>query len=262
MRHHRRSHASFDSSEERFLNELSKYSSNNFVDNDVIKEWITEYRENNDPALLNKILAQVTRFIMFIARKYKTPDIDIRDPIIEAIYGVIEAVDRYYNLDSKQKFVTYIKIIVERRVKDTCDKHKQAVELPKNILSEQGKLRKRNNGNQTIYSKINFQKVTDIKSLYQLLSSAVIYSDRALMKESLVYDINRILKVLLNYKERYIIISMFGLNDTVIRSIEMISEDLHIIPREVRELKMSALNKLRSDERGLLLLSKYLEDFN
>ncbi len=262
MKRHHKLHVNFDSSEERFLNELGRYASSTFVDNSVIKEWIKEYRETKDQEILNKILAQVIRFIIFIARRYKTPDIDIRDLIIEAIYGVIEAIDKYYDLNKNQKFITYIKIIIDRRIKDTSDKYKQAVELPKNILSKQGKLKRKNNGNEVIYSKINFQNITDVKSLYQVVNANVVYIDGNLTKESLVTDINRVLNMLLTTEERYIIISMFGLNDSIIRSLEMISTDSSKTQAETRELRASAINKLKLDNRCLTLLSKYLEDFN
>ena len=258
MKHSRKSHVSFSLPEEEFLNELSKFSAKVFVNNDLIKEWIVEYRETKDEVVLNKILAQVTRFVMFIAKKYKTPHIDIRDPIIEAMYGIIEAVDKYYRLDSNQKFITYIKVIVERRIKDTCDGYKQAVRLPKNVLSSQGKLKKHNNTKETIYSKVNFYNSHGMQSYI----SGVIYADESLNRESLIFDINRVLSYLLTSEERYIIISTFGLNNAVIRSLETISTDLNISVQNVRDLKSLALKKLRSDNEGLLLLSKYLEDFN
>ena len=258
MKHSRKSHVNFNSAENKFLNELNAFSAKVFVDNDLIKEWIRDYRAEPDAEILNRILSQVTRLIMFIARKYKTNDIDIRDPIIEAIYGVIEAVNKYYNLDSNQKFITYIKIIIERRIKDTCDKYKQAVELPKNILSKQGKLKKRNSKDAIIYSKINYQKVFEIRNYV----NDVVYTDTSLNYESLVYDINWVLNVLLTSNERYVIISLFGLNNSIIRPIESIADDLSISQQTVRDLKLSAFKKLKSNDKCLVLLSKYLEDFN
>jgi len=68
--------------------------------------------------------------------------------------------------------------------------------------------------------------------------------------------------VLLSSEERYVIVSLFGLNDSVIRSIRAISVDLNMTSQDIKVIKAEAMRKLKSDKKCLYLLSKYLEDFN
>jgi len=259
MKHHRKLYVSFDPVEEKFIENLIKYSATKFVSNDTIKEWIAEYRENHDEDVLNKILAQVTRFIVFIARKHKTHDLDIQDLIIEAIYGVIEAIDKHYDLTSDKKFITYIKIIIERRIRDVVTMYKNAVVLPKNIQSQQAKLRKVGDKRNIIYSKINFYHASEVRGLYNALSSDYV---SVFVRQSLYTDINRVLNALLTPEERYVIISLYGLNDSPIRPVALIGADLQLSSAEVNNLIASAIEKLKTDDNCINLLRGYLEDFN
>lgn len=251
----------YTKAESDYLLELDKFSASNFKPNHKLNELILRYRATQDKIILTQIIRQVMRFIVSIAKRYKTAHIDIRDLIHEALEGVTEAINYYYKIETPEKFITYIKSIVERRIKDSVDSVSQAVELPKNIKSYQGKLKgsKQINNTEIIYSKKNIKYLGDFKSFYTDLKFIKINNiENKINSESLIFDINRVLDVILTVLEKTIIVHNFGLNNELAKPLDDISDILKATPQKIGDLKSAALNKIRSNEAALTILKKYL----
>lgn len=251
----------YTKSELKFLRDLDKYSVTKFKPNNELNILIENYRKSKSAIKLDAVVSQVMRFIVSIAKRHKTAQLDIRDLVHEALEGVIEAIDYYYKIETPEKFITYIKPIVERRIKDSVDSVTQAVELPKNIKSEQGKLKGASQIASTamIYSKYNIKYLSDFKSLNRdaasnKLESIEVKFDTA----SLIFDINRILNTILTMIEKTIIMHSFGLNNELPKSLDSISDILKVTPQRIGDLKVTALNKIRNNKAAISILKKYL----
>jgi RNA polymerase sigma factor (sigma-70 family) len=252
----------FSNSEIKYLGNLSKYADKNYHHNDVIKSWIKEYRSTKNPTILNSILKQFISSIISIVRRYKRNSIDIGDMIHHAIEGVIEAIELHYRLDSKEKFITYVYKIVERRVKDYLDEEEQSVSLPKNIRSQQGKIKSgkiKIGDKEFIYSKINIGNQKELKQLYKNMGlDEIIDPDTQFNEEDLQFDIKRILSCLLNQNEQYVIAHSFGLFGNLRMDNIEIAKKLNITTQGTGVIKARALFKLESNDKVKCILNKYL----
>jgi len=253
----------FSHEEMKMMQELLLKTNNKFENGAVVDMWILDYRRTQDPATLDKILGQVLRYIIFLAKKYKTPSIDVRDLIVEAVINVIEVIKVHYKVSGHQKFITYIKTVVERRVKDYCDTVNQAVKLPKNIKSQQGKLKARGVKDGIIYSKINIQFVGHLSVLSSGINTVTEADvDKKLDAESLNYDIMRVLDTVLTSTEKYIIMYTFGIKYNIEKSRGLLARDLKMSVKDVEAAKQLALKKLHENEKAKDILIKYINKLN
>jgi RNA polymerase sigma factor (sigma-70 family) len=247
---------SFSQSERIYMNKLADMSISPFLTNEEIIYNIRSYRKNKDSNYLNIIINNFIKLLIQKARKYKRKEIDIGDLIHYGIDGLIEAVDWSFNLDTKVKFITYITIIIERRMKDGLDTQKSPVKLPKNIMTQQRKIRNNKNSRNLIYSKLNVDKFEDFENFIPVDDFS--YSiDLELDHESLQFDIYRILNLVLLPIERDIIIHNFGLNGESAKALDTISNLLNLSTQKVRKLYTEALMKLKCSDNSLSILKKY-----
>jgi len=262
MKHKNVSRMVFDSSELFAIKELLGNAATTFEKGSVVDAWILEYRETQDPVILDAILRQMMKYIVFLSKKYKTPSIDVRDLILEAVISVIEVINTSYKVDGHQKFITYIKTVVERKVKDYCDTVNQAVKLPKNIKSQQGKLKAKGSHKGTIYSKINFQSTKYLAVFKGVCTIDDSTANKKLDIESLKYDISRVLDKILDSTERYVVIYTYGLKYDIIKSRNTIAKDLDMSIKDIEATRVEAIRKIQSNDKAKGLLIKYLDNLN
>lgn len=242
------------------INLLTSFSAKTFWVDTLVREKIAEYRVSKEQKTLDAILRQYTRLIVSIAKKYKHHTIDEGDLVHTALEGVIEAINIYYDVAAEEKFITYIKPIIEQRMSDCLDLHRGAVYLPKNIMASQGKLKGTGNiHNELLYSKINIANIQSFKLIYDNVNMPLAQNiEEKMVHESLQFDIFRILDVVLSFSERDVIIQSFGLDGSAEKTLKSISSILGVTPQRVGDLRSSALVKMKSDPKCIELLMKYL----
>lgn len=259
----------FSESELDYMNVLVKNSNATYLTNDEILENIKDYRDKGSSIYLDAVVNNFIKLLIKKARKYKKSGVNVGDLIHYGVEGIIEAVDRSFNLSANEKFITYITIIIERRMKDGLDDQRNAVALPKNIKTEQRKLKRKIAENQDrepgsadmIYSKMN---VEDFLGFRDVLSSSatseVVDSiEKELDAESLQFDILYILDTLLSSVERDVLIHSFGLSGESAKAFETIGTLLSISStQKVRKIKNNALSKIRENKKSFNILKKYL----
>ena len=248
-----------------YLRRLGGYGDKFFISNDAMINLIKEYRINKNAVVLDRILRQCIKLIVFSAKKYKRADIDLGDLVHQGLEGVIEAVTSHYNVEVKEKFITYIKVVVDRRMKDTIDLIYQTVMLPKNISSKLGQILA---GTipideldpKVLYSKISVGATVDYKRICRMYSvEESVNSEDKLVAKSLQFDIFRILETVLNRKEHEVLVHSFGLNGTNSKSLDIVSDIVGLTPQAVGALKNRAVAKIQNDPRCIAILSKYLD---
>jgi RNA polymerase sigma factor (sigma-70 family) len=262
MKHRSTSRLVFDKEEVFAIKELLDRAATTFENGAVVDGWILSYRKTHDPKVLDSILNQVMKFIVYTAKKYKTPSIDVRDLIIEAVISVIEVINTHYKISGKQKFITYIKIVIDRKIKDYCDTINQAVHLPKNIKSQQGKLKAKGDTKNLIYAKVNYKSIRQLATFSGVQRTEDATVEDKLSTESLTIDLMRVLNLKLDATERYIIMYTYGIKYDIEKSRRVIATDLKISMKEVEEIKRNALQKLQESASAKNLLVKYLDKLN
>ena len=254
-----------------YMNELMQKANNSVqLSNNEIIEHIKEYRESKNAIILNKLINNFFKLLIKLTHKYKKSGINAGDLIHYGIEGLIEAIDRSFNLTANEKFITYITIILERRMKDGVDMHTSAVDFPKNIMTQQRKIRyearieDNKSGDEvknknTVYSKLNIEDHVSLKDIFSL-EQTILRDDSIedkLDKESLQFDVFNILEVTLSPIEKDVIIHNFGLNGESVKAFDAIGELFNISSQKVRKIKNSAIIKIRSNPKSIAILKKY-----
>lgn len=259
------------------MNELIAKSTSPYLTNEEILNNIQLYRSTGDIRYAHKIIFNFIKLLIKKARQYKKPLISIGDLIHYGLDGLIEAIERAFNLNAEEKFITYITIIIERRMKDGLDFQRGAVVFPKNIMTQQRKnmysfvgselnftandelpYSNEDNSNFIIYSKINISTdIDDLKSILdennEIDNSIEDYID----KQSLQFDIFYILETILTTVERDVIVHHFGLNGENAKAFDTIGSILNISAQKIRKIRNSAVNKIKDNPKAVSILSKY-----
>ena len=245
-----------------------------YLTNDDILENIREYRITKDSIYLDRIINNFIKLLIKKARKYKKSGINIGDLIHYGIEGLIEAIDKSFNLNANERFITYITIIIERRMKDGLDIQRAAVMLPKNIMTQQRKMRHEFHEQRdtsmtelsiyptikdTVYSKMNIEDFLGFKDILSIDQTSMFDTsiEDKLDKESLQFDVFYVLEAILTPIEKDVIIHSFGLNGESAKAFDAISILLDISSQKVRKIRNNSLAKIRKNPKGMTILKKY-----
>lgn len=247
------------------MNDLVDQVQTPFLTNDQILENIRLYRSTHKSVYATVIVNNFIKLLIKKARKYKRSGINVGDLIHEGIEGLMEAIIKSYNLTKKEKFITYITIIVERRMKDSLDVQKAAVMFPKNVMTQQRKIRHAYHKSQTMpktgifYSKMNIDDFIGFKDILAIeqINDIDLSIEEKLDKESLQFDVFRILEGMLTTIEKDVIIHSFGLRGESTKPLDAISLLLKISSQKVRKIKTIALNKIKNNPKSMTVLEKY-----
>jgi len=279
MKNSQKSLGIFNKSELDYMNNLVNKIKLPYMSNTEILKNIQDYRSTNNSIYLDRVINNFIKLLIKLARIHKNPSTDIGDLIHYGVEALIDAISKTFNLQSKEKFITYITIIIERRMKDGVDIHRRTVELPKNIVTEQRKLRFAYYNNYKLDPFLNNQKsqYPCTYLLYSKLNTVTKYSFESVIikqeqkipfsmniedkldKESLQFDVFYILDILLTPIERDIIIHSFGLNGEVAKVLDTISILLNVSSQKVGKIRNNALLKMKRNKKCIDILKKYLD---
>jgi len=257
--------AGLNNAEQKYFDELSLYRLDKKLSNDDIVSKIKEFRTTNNMKLLDEVIYNFINLLMKKAWKHKKPDIDARDLIFYGVEGLIDAISYSFNVDSKNKFITYATWVVDRRMKDGVDYNRSVIKLPRHKLIEQrkskfGKSKAKQFMDPDIITKINVKSHDDFKKIiFENDPDSVEHTiERNLDADSLKADISRVFNNILTKIEVEVMEYLYGLNDKIKLPIPMIAKRLDLSTKDVTEIAKDAITKIRSNKQALTILKKYM----
>jgi RNA polymerase primary sigma factor len=270
---------------EKYFNEISK------VEMITPEEEVDLARriKQGDQAALEKMVLANLRFVVSVAKQYHHSKVPLNDLINEGNLGLIKAA-RMFDETKGFKFISYAVWWIRQSIMDALDRHSRIVKIPANKIGGLSKINQasalmeqRFEREPTIEELAEFlgQNVEDIKStnvaairqssldapfsdsdegsLLDILNNPEAESTDAALtdKESLSIELERILATL-HTREKEIICRVFGIGYDYPQSIEDVSERIGVSHERVRQIKESALRKLRA-RAGRHLLHFFLD---
>lgn len=268
---------------EKYLQEISK------------KEMISAQEEielakrikNGDQEALNRLVSANLRFVISVAKQYQNQGLSLQDLINEGNLGLITAAQRFDETRGF-KFISYAVWWIRQSILHALSVHGKMVRLP---LNKVGLINKINYAHskleQTLERAPTLEEIAkevnvdideiaealrsqskylsmdapigndndDDFNLYDLLGmNDSISTDKKLLNESLQSEIDQALKIL-SEKQAQIIRMYYGLNNNVPMSLEEISEKMNLTCKKVRQLKESAIRKLKQKSKYTKLKS-------
>lgn len=245
--------------------------------------------QEGSKAAREKLLTANLRFVVNVAKKYQGQGLPLEDLISEGNVGLITAVEKF-DPEKGYHFISYAVWWIRQSImKAVCEKSRP-VRLPLNRANELVQIQK---AKRSISSKngtesVSLEDIADATGLDETLISELMAISRdmvsfdapvksrddasessvgdfiednqagpeeILLQNSLIEDIDSVLMTLTD-KERDIIISRFGLNNTAPMSLKEIGEQYNLTKERIRQIEKRALERLRHSSRV-----KYLESY-
>lgn len=268
-----------------YLRDISWFS----VPSETEEKELFKRIESGDKEARTEIIERNLRYVVYIAKNFINANetLPISDLIEEGNLGLIEAVNRFdYKLGNK--FSTYAKYWIKRYILIAITKKSRIIKLPYHIHNQIYEIRKAvakfilENGYEPVDEEIAGilkMSIDDVKEIRKhsfdalSLDDTLLYSENndfdyrgenlnivgyiedemidKLFYESLMKDIDSCDK--LTDRDRYILTHRYNLDDEGVKSTYELSKELNISAERVRQLEISALEKLRRDS----LVSKY-----
>ena len=244
--------------------------------------------KRGDQQALEKLVKANLRFVVSVAKQYHHGNIPLNDLINEGNVGLIKAA-RMFDETKGFKFISYAVWWIRQAIMEALDKHSRIVRIPANKV---GALSKISQAAAAMEQKFEREPTTDELAEFMGVSIEDINSantatvrqssldapvgeddegtlldilrnpdadpvDAVLAsKESLKAEVKRVMSTLTE-REQEVIQRFFGINHEYNQNLEDIAEDLGLTRERVRQIKETALNKLRT-VAGMQLLQSYL----
>jgi RNA polymerase primary sigma factor len=241
------------------------------------QELCKQIKEGDETALQKLVLANL-RFVVSVAKKYQHQGLSFSDLINEGNLGLMEAAIRFDETKGF-KFITYAVWWIRQSIMVALNNHSRVIRLPASQINTISKL---NNSVNVLKQKLNREpdinevseevmldsrKTTEILqnmenhisldepveggefefSLDYNYQTDDLPPDGSLMRESIIFEINRALKKLEN-RESEVIKMHFGLDSGLPMSLQVIGDKLFLSEERVRQIRNSAIRKLKSPD--------------
>ncbi|MDO1445161.1 RNA polymerase sigma factor RpoD/SigA [Rhodocytophaga aerolata] len=244
--------------------------------------------KQGDQIALERLVKANLRFVVSVAKQYHHSKVPLNDLINEGNLGLIKAA-KMYDETKGFKFISYAVWWIRQSIMDALNNTSRIVRIPANKIGELSKIsqasshmEQRFEREPTIEEVAEFMgiNVDDIKSantasirqssldapfeedegnsLLDVISNPDADAADSLLtdRDSLRIELERLLSVL-SEREREVIKQAFGLGYEYTLSLEDIADNLGLTRERVRQIKESALRKLRNNS-GTRLLQPYL----
>lgn len=218
--------------------------------NDIKYNHVLTYEEEMD--LKNQILNgseeaklelynRHLKFVVSVAKTYKNTFLDINDLISEGNYGMLVALDKFdYTKDVR--FMTYAIFWVKHYINTALTNDSRTIRYPSNIVNNKDaeiqscvSLTILNNGDEDNHDDYN-EEISNTDSAFIIDTEDGI--DKEMIKQILLT---------LTEREMDIITLYFGLDGFGSRNLREIGEILGITKERVRQIKVTAIRKLKSN---------------
>lgn len=215
---------------------------------DLLKSDIDEKTKKK---LYEELIEGNLRFVITIAKKYQTKDIDIMDLISEGNIGLIKATEKY-NPNSQFKFISYAVWWVKQSIISYLNDYARTIRIPSNIVQSNIKLKKEEvinefelESNDMLPYCVSF--FNDDDDDFNLIDLIVNNENQFLNEPNTVLN-NKIENLLniLDDREKVIIEKYFGFNGFE-TNLEVLGEEFSCTKERIRQIKNKALLKLRNE---------------
>jgi len=231
-----------------------------------------------DPQALQKLVLSNLRFVVSVAKKYQHQGLSLADLINEGNLGLMEAAMRFDETKGF-KFITYAVWWIRQSIMIALNNHARVIRLPASRINTMSKLTNTVNrlrqtlGRNPDLSEVSQEMMLDGQKTAEVLQNmenhisldepveggefefSLDYNyqtddlppDGSLMRESIIFEINRALKKLEN-RESEVIKMHFGLDSGLPMSLQVIGDKLFLSEERVRQIRNSAIRKLKSPD--------------
>jgi RNA polymerase primary sigma factor len=245
---------------------------------------IAQRIRKDDDAALAKLVKANLRFVVSVARNYQNQGLPLEDLINEGNLGLIRAARRF---DEKKnfKFISYAVWWIRQSILQALANQSRIVRLPLNCVGKiykVGKVRERLEqkyhrlpNEKEVSEEVGLEeadvtKTVKIGNRHASLHDPVTKHsektvidcladgnqespDDTILREALQSEIDELLKSRLTRNERYVIMRYFGIGQETANTLDEIGERSNLTRERVRQIKNSALQKLRSTRRASVL---------
>jgi RNA polymerase primary sigma factor len=237
-----------------------------------------------DQAALDKLTRANLRFVVSVAKQYQNQGMSLPDLINEGNLGLIKAAQRFDETKGF-KFISYAVWWIRQSILQAIAEQSRMVRLPLNQIGAVNKVKKALSKLEQVYQrepspeeisevvelsrdqiadalKVNNRPISmdapldnneDSNSLLDIMENIDTPSaDSHLLSESLSEDINRSLSTL-SKREGEIIKMFFGIGTKHNMSLDEIGMQMSLTRERVRQIKETALRRLKHNSRNKLL---------
>jgi len=241
---------------------------------------------NGDRVALDKLTRANLRFVVSVAKQYQNQGLSLPDLINEGNLGLIKAAQRFDETKGF-KFISYAVWWIRQSILQSIAEQSRLVRLPLNQIGAINKVKKALSkleqqfqrepspdeiseavelsrdqvndvlrvGNRPVSMDAPFDNNEDNNTLLDVISDTELpTADSLLIDESLSEDINRSLNTL-SKREAEIIKMFFGIGTKHSMSLDEIGMQLSLTRERVRQIKETALRRLKHNSRNKLLKS-------
>ncbi|MEP7264688.1 MAG: RNA polymerase sigma factor RpoD/SigA [Bacteroidota bacterium] len=239
---------------------------------------------NGDKQALDKLTRANLRFVVSVSKQYQNQGLSLPDLINEGNLGLIKAAQRFDETKGF-KFISYAVWWIRQSILQAIAEQSRMVRLPLNQIGAMNKVRKAfskleqeyqrepspeeisevielssNQVSDALRSSVKpvsmdapFDNNEDNNTLLDVLENDDFPStDSTLLTESLQEDINRSLSTL-SKREGDVIKLFFGIGTRHSMSLEEIGTQLNLTRERVRQIKETAIRRLKHNSRNRLL---------
>lgn len=267
----------------KYLNEISSISGITAEEEVELSKLIQE----NDNDALKKMVNANLRFVISVAKQYHIRSLSLSDLVSAGNEGLIIAAKRF-DPSKGFKFISYAVWWIRQSILKYINENGKQIRMPLNKIADLNKIKNATSALEQIHERSpSLEEIADYLSqnqnnkdysmdeisfilsasatplsldmpvnednstyLIDLIKSDIIReSDADLIDEDLKGVINRMLDVKLTPKEKEIIVSFFGLNESTPRSLDEIGISMELTRERVRQIKEKALRKLKHNTK-------------
>ena len=190
--------------------------------------------KNGDLDAQNEILTSNLRFVFNIASRYKGQGAAISDLISEGNLGLVKAIQKF-NPEKDVKFISYAVWWVRNSMQEFIKKRQACLNIEKD--------------EDTLNIPLTSNKIPDSEDEWVERRDAMLSDEEDEAKRELHKNQRKIVNELLGIlegREKYIVEQYYGIGCKE-KNLEEIGKELGITKERVRQIKLSCLNKLRSN---------------
>jgi RNA polymerase primary sigma factor len=268
---------------EKYLREISKIPLLTAIEEDELTGRI-----NSDKSAMHKLIQANLRFVISVAKQYQNQGLSLPDLINEGNLGLIKAAERF-DKTRGFKFISYAVWWIRQAILNSIAENARIVRLPLNKIVLQKKIKKAYTQlNQKYFIEPSITEMSDLLNIpYEIVENAIniitvsvsmdapfgedeennLYHvltnedspnpEAGLIINSLQREVERSLATL-SEREAEILRYYFGIKGNMAQSLVEIGNKFGLTRERVRQIKITALKKLRCRKHCRYILKEYI----
>jgi RNA polymerase primary sigma factor len=248
-----------------YMKDVRKYGETITIEKEV--ELAKKIKEG-DRKSLDELVNANLRFVIKIAKEYQNQGVPVADLINEGNYGLTVAASRFDHTKGF-RFISYAIWWIKQSILQCLNEHSRTVRLPGNVINKLSKIKKeieqfeKDNNRSPLEDEVHQIEVPNCTSLNTAINEdgdelLNIIEDNMFKRPDVLQEEEDELKNLemkramqnLSKREIEIINCYFGIGGEPM-TLEMIGEELELTKERVRQIKESAIRKIRNNLGGI-----------